>query len=51
MMLGLGYETQHFTPILPPTWFIIALFIDRVIMSFLATTNNRVIFFSLLSGV
>lgn len=51
IMLGLGYQTECFTPVLPPTWFIIALFLDRVIMSFLATKKIGVILFSLLSSV
>lgn len=33
VFLGLGYNTSYFIPVLTPTWFIIALFLIRIVMS------------------
>lgn len=51
VFLGLGYNTEHFIPVLTPTWFIIALFLIRIVMSIVIKHIFYVIILSIIVSV
>lgn len=48
VFLELGYNTEHFIPVLTPTWFIIALFLIRIVISLVIKHITYVIILSMI---